>query len=373
MTASACLQADVVVLGGGPAGSTFALNLAPFARVLVIDRRVAPGSRIGECLPAAAFRLLRDMGLEQAFQQHGHLACHVSRSTWGGATLVEQDAMRNLDGHGWHLDRDRFDAWLLDVAQERGAAVLRETKLAAACRTGDAWRIELERQGRPLQVEARFVVDASGRNSSFARQAGATRIAGDKLVCGWIFGTEGVDAGGASELHAEADGWWYTSPLPGGRRLLAFYTDADLPAASSAHSAEGLIARACRVPDVRRLLEAQGFRAGADHGFCAANGAALGPAYGDGWLAVGDAALAFDPLSSQGLFNALYTGLAGAAAAHGHLQGEQDALHGYRAELGRIREAYLAHLDTWYGQENRWPDSPFWRRRHAQPLLIRQA
>jgi flavin-dependent dehydrogenase len=370
VTASACLQADVVVLGGGPAGSTFALNLAPFARVLVIDRRVAPGSRIGECLPAAAFRLLRDMGLEQAFQQHGHLACHVSRSTWGGATLVEQDAMRNLDGHGWHLDRDRFDAWLLDVAQERGAAVLRETKLAAACRTGDAWRIELERQGRPLQVEARFVVDASGRNSSFARQAGATRIAGDKLVCGWIFGTEG---GGASELHAEADGWWYTSPLPGGRRLLAFYTDADLPAASSAHSAEGLIARACRVPDVRRLLEAQGFRAGADHGFCAANGAALGPAYGDGWLAVGDAALAFDPLSSQGLFNALYTGLAGAAAAHGHLQGEQDALHGYRAELGRIREAYLAHLDTWYGQENRWPDSPFWRRRHAQPLLIRQA
>jgi flavin-dependent dehydrogenase len=332
-------------------------------RVLVVDRRAAPGSRIGESLPAAAGRLLRDMGLEQAFLQQEHLPCHLTRSTWGGGGIVEQDALRNLDGHGWHLDRDRFDAWLLAVAQERGAAVLGQARLASAQRQGDGWVLALERAGRPLQVEARFVIDASGRNSSFARQCGARRLASDKLVCGWLFGTDRIEAAGVSELHAESDGWWYSSPLPGGRRLLAFYTDADLPAAAAAHGAPGLMERARSIGEVRRMLEGHGFAAGSGHGFCAANGALLEPASDGGWLAVGDAALTFDPLSSQGLFNALYTGLAGAEAAQRHLDGDNEALPGYRAELDRIRTAYTAHLHAWYGHERRWPGAPFWSRR----------
>jgi flavin-dependent dehydrogenase len=367
MAGGPCLEADVVVLGGGPAGAAFALNLAPFRRVLVVDKRAAPGSRVGESLPAAALRLLRDMQLEQAFLQQAHLPCPVSRGTWGGDAVLEQDAIRNLDGHGWHLDRDRFDAWLLQVARERGAAVLTETRLAGVRRLEDSagWRLELARAGQPLQLAAPFVVDATGRNSLFARQAGAKPAARDKLVCGWLSGTERADAGGVSELHAESDGWWYTAPLPGGRRLLAFYTDADLPSAASARDGAALLARAQGIAGLAAILAEQGFVDGTGHSFCAANSVILAPACGPDWLAVGDAALSFDPLSSQGLFNAMYTGLAGAEAAQRHLLGAPDALPGYQAELGRIKDAYIAHLDAWYRQEARWPDAPFWQRRRG--------
>jgi flavin-dependent dehydrogenase len=366
-----CIEADVVVLGAGPAGCALALNLAPFQRVLLVDKGESPGVRIGESLPAAAGRLLRDMGLHDDFVRQGHLPCHVSRSAWGGG-LFEQDAIRNLDGPGWHLDRARFDAWLLQVAQARGAALLRQTRLLAVGRPHDStqpWRLDVERMGRPLQLAARCVVDASGRNSSLAKQLGSRRIASGKLVCGWLLGRDRIDAGGASDLHVEPDGWWYTSPLPGGARLLAFYTDADLPAAAAAHSREGMLARLPGVPGLLSYLEQQGFCADRGHGFCAAHGAVLERACGAGWLAVGDAALSFDPLSAQGLFNALYTGLAGAEAAQRHLQGDQGALPGYQAQLHAIERAYASHLDACYRQEQRWPDRPFWRRRQAQRCL----
>ena len=368
MAEASCIEADVVVLGAGPAGCALTLNLAPFQRVLLVDKGAAQDVRIGESLPAAAARLLRDMGLYDDFLRQGHLPCHVSRSAWGGDALFEQDAIRNLDGHGWHLDRARFDAWLLAVAQARGAALLHQTRLLAVERTHDSapWRLDVERMGRPLQLAARCVVDASGRNSSLAKQLGSRRIASGKLVCGWLVGRDRIDAGGASDLHVEADGWWYTSPLPDGARLLAFYTDADLPAAAAAHSRAGMLARLPGVPGLLSHLDQHGFCAGGSDGFCAAHGAVLDRACGAGWLAVGDAAISFDPLSAQGLFNALYTGLAGAEAAQRHLQGDQDALPGYQQQLRSIERAYASHLDACYRQEQRWPERPFWRRRQAQ-------
>jgi len=113
-------------------------------------------------------------------------------------------------------------------------------------------------------------------------------------------------------------------------------------------------------------LAAEGFLTGDQHGFCAAHGATLNDPVGAGWLTIGDAALAFDPLSAQGVFNALYTGLAGAEAALRWLQGEAGALADYRSALAAIGNAYLRHRAAWYGEERRWPDQPFWRRR--QPL-----
>lgn len=359
------IEADVVILGAGPAGCALALNLAPFARVLLIDKGREQARQVGESLPAAAARLLRDMGLEQAFLAQGHAPCFATRSTWGSAAPFEQDALRNLDGPGWHLDRTRFDAWLCGVAAERGAATIAPARLAGVRRLGgeSGWELSLERLGKPLRVLARLLVDASGRAGSLARHVGARRAPDSKLVCGWLVG-DAPGPPGIGELHAEVEGWWYSSPLPGGRRLLAFYTDADLPAALAARSGAALLKRLSATPQLNGTALADNFGADGRHGFCAAHGAVLEQTWGENWLAVGDAALAFDPLSAQGLFNALYTGLAAAEAAHRFLAGNGGALASYGAGLLQVRRTYARHLDAWYLEERRWSGSPFWKRRH---------
>jgi 2-polyprenyl-6-methoxyphenol hydroxylase-like FAD-dependent oxidoreductase len=153
------------------------------------------------------------------------------------------------------------------------------------------------------------------------------------------------------------------APVPGGAGILSFHTDADLSAAIMVRTTDGLLARARHLPMLGELVAQPDWERG-QWGYCAAHGAWLTPAAGNGWLAAGDAALAFDPLAAQGLFNAMYLGLAAAEATDRHLAGDQTALADYGAEVSAIRQAYRTRHAAWYQLETRWPDQPFWSRRH---------
>lgn len=357
------MAVDVLIVGAGPAGCTAALNLAPTRRVMLIDRRADTPPRVGESLPSAAGRLLADMGLLAEFQAQGHGPCHGQRSFWGGPQPVERDGLRDPYGPGWHLDRARFEAWLRDVARRRGALLTIPADLGGLSREGEGWRVTLSGLGAGAgraDVTARLLIDAGGRLCPVARRLGLAPRAADRLACAWAHIPDNGRESGLTLIAADPDGWWYSAPLPAGRRILAFHGDADLPAVREAHDRAGLLARAAGVGMLAPLLPVPD--PGGPGGFTSANSAFLPVAGGRGWLACGDAAVAFDPLSSQGLFNALYTGLAAAEAADRTLSG-QDAIPDYSQHLGRVRQTYRAHLSAWYGLERRWPDRPFWARR----------
>jgi hypothetical protein len=193
---------------------------------------------------------------------------------------------------------------------------------------------------------------------------GARRIVTDRLVCAWLVGRDdGRGPRGVTETETEPDGWWYTAPLPHGRRILAFHTDADLLASGTGRQARNLLRQALQLPGLAASLRHACFDPDAPLSICAAHGCRLEPPTGSAWFAAGDAALAFDPLSSQGLLNALYTGLAVAENAERWLSGESGVSAGYATELAQIWNAYARNLAGWYSEERRWSDAEFWRRR----------
>ena len=98
-------------------------------------------------------------------------------------------------------------------------------------------------------------------------------------------------------------------------------------------------------------------------GLSAAHNCCLDPCAGPGWIAAGDASISFDPISSQGLLHALFSGLAAAEAADRCVGGEPGAFDEYRSVIAGIEHAYWRHLRHCYTAETRWTAAPFWRRR----------
>ena len=305
----------------------------------------------------AARRLLSDMGLWERFLAEGHAPWYANSAVWGSDEPAEQDFLADPDGCGWHLDRHRFDSWLREIAVARGASLLAPARVRALVWEDGRWTLDLD-GGRCLT--ARLIVDAGGRRAPIARQLGAQLRTDDRLVCGWLHG-KATSHNGVTYVEAVEDGWWYTAPLPERRRVLAFHTDSDLPAARMACDPVRLFAGALQVKALAGELA--GFTPEPNGGFVAAAGGGVEPPCGPAWLATGDAALHFDPLSSQGLLNALFSGLAAAEAADGALANRSGWRDEYRAVLDGIERHYRQRLARLYSDERRWPESPFWRRR----------
>jgi hypothetical protein len=94
----------------------------------------------------------------------------------------------------------------------------------------------------------------------------------------------------------------------------------------------------------------------------------IDPCIGSDWVAVGDAACAFDPLSSLGIGHALASGIQGARIVEERLRGSEELALAYPADVQRHLQAFLSQQQRVYAMERRWPGMPFWARRHHARL-----
>jgi flavin-dependent dehydrogenase len=357
--------ARVVIVGGGPAGASVAISLARAGLPpVLLEAQDGPRTKVGECLPPSANLLLGQLGLAGRVSRAG-LPSHGNRFLWGSPAPLERDFIFGTGGAGWQLDRRRFEEELAGAAIAAGAEWLYGRRLLGCSREGAGWKLDVM-TGRGVEtLRADFVIDASGRAARLSRMMGARRIRYDRLVgvAAYFQSDEGGDS--FTLVEAVASGWWYSAWLPGGKLIAAYMTDSDLIDRTALRDADGWRALLETAEQTRRRVAEGDRRRPAAPRVLAAHTARLSAVAGGGWLAVGDAAISHDPLASYGISAALGAGFYAAAAVVDYLGGRRAALHAYAQLIDRAFAQYLLMHHDRYLLEQRWPDAPFWRRRHA--------
>ena len=343
---------DVIVVGGGPAGSSSALALARAgARVLLFDRARFPRDKpCAEYLSPESSRVLEAMGALEACERAGaaQLAGMVVRAPSG-------DEIRGdfVAAHGWRGFRDRglalprriLDAILLDRARDSGVDVTEGERVVDLLRDahGSVCGVEtLGAHGERIAHRARLVIGADGLRSIVARRLGVqhqSRFPRRLAVVAHYRGVSGVGTHG--EMHVERDGYLGIADVGGGLANVAVV----VPIASARQGTgnpsallDGWIARhphiTPRFAGAERVSEARATGPFASRARRAwASGAAL----------VGDAADFFDPFTGEGIYAALRGGELLAPHAMTHLgAASSQAADGALADYDRARRAAFA-------------------------------
>ena len=335
---------DVCVAGGGAAGAACAALLARRGLDVAVIDRPAPAARDRrELLSPSALRLLAGLDLDLPLLRTP-AACRGVLSRWAADAPAFFDYELCDCGAGAIVSRSGFAHALLDLAVAAGASVIATRPRPGATPT-----------------PPRYLVDATGRSGRVMPHAFPRRHT-DRAVCVWTRDAPALRHADVLILDRTPNGWWYAISSSESTSDIAFVTDADcLPA-----------------PHLRpRFLEAEYREArlladdvldepsfAATHSTDARAGH-RGTMAGDGWLAVGDAAIALDPLSGNGIRVAL-EGAARAADAIERMvrAGSNDGVSVYLAWCAdTIERERHVRQEVYRSARRTSSDGVFWQRR----------
>lgn len=352
--------ADVLVIGGGPAGSTLAARLVQLGfDVALVERATFPRPRLGESLTPGVLPLLRLTGADEPVAAAGFPRLESVLVDWDGGPRERRE-----DGSpGLLVDRGRFDLLLLERARSLGARVLLPAVVAECRHDGERWRIRVDRQGGSLRVDAAFLAVASGRG----RGVGARRTpTGPRTLSlyGYWHGARGPVR---PRIEALADSWCWSVPLPDGSTNALVFVDPDRLRKGQSVDAcyHGLLGRSTVGADLAGARLAGRVRAADATPFLDAECVTAGT------IKVGDAAMSIDPISSSGVQRAVQTALSGAVVVNTLLRrpaAADGAQRFYRDSLQEASDRHRGWAAGHYAAAAATRASPFWTRRSQAGL-----
>ena len=335
---------DVVVIGGGPAGSTAAALVAEAGlSTLLIEREKFPRFHIGESLMPECYWPLQRLGVIDRMKSNAFVekksVQFVAASGRESEPFYFTDHDPRESSTSWQVERAVFDQMLFERAGELGADCYDQTRVLEVLldESGASSGVRLRTaDGQTRQISAKVVMDGSGQSSLIATKLGLREdIPGLKKAAIWSYFKNAVrdpgDNGGATiVMHTtEKDSWFWFIPLTHDVTSIGCVGDNDYMLKTGLDSESRFQLELDRCPGLQsRLVDAQRvskIHVAKEYSYVSKQHS------GPGWVLIGDAFGFLDPIYSSGVYFALTTGQWAADAV---IEGfEQDDLSA--AQLGK--------------------------------------
>lgn len=311
---------------------------------------------LGETLPPSALPLLQSLGLLSLFETHALKKTTGYHSAWGSSHVMDHNFYFNRPfQHGLKLNKVQLLLALEELQKEQ---IYQFKRLLAINEEADGVSVTID---DGTEIFAKFLVDATGRKRVVGKALDIAQKEYDQLMA---FSTH-LPRVRLSKLphgvfvESFESGWGIVSELSEQTSVMTLYTTKSHKAkpdfmnydcwSGLLEDTECLKSFLSPVEDIKVM--------GGN-----ANTTCLSSCAGNNWLAIGDAAMAFDPLSSHGITSGIYTAGQAMDAIGKRLEGDiADALSVYAERLEKIFGGYLEQKRQLYAQERRWGTSEFWQ------------
>ncbi|WDE07574.1 tryptophan 7-halogenase [Thalassomonas viridans] len=368
------VNTDVIIVGAGPAGAAAALTLLTYSdlRVTLVEQSDLNDVRVAEHVGEDIFDLLGYLKVaKSAFPAETFLPCGNQTSYWGSDEPVPGHMLFATEKHIYRLDREKFDFVLLGHVAARGGLVFSRTRCTAFAQGEDNnWQLSLKNRSQgAFKLNGRYLIDACGRKADVCRKVGVLSTRHDKLMgVGAFFHFDKTRKARQEQVMESHElGWWYCARLPDHSQVVAFFSDADIISKHKLNQAANW---------QQLLAESRHIRLGGKGGAVLSGAPWVRNASSHithsvlrkNFIAIGDAAASFDPISDMGLGFAMTSACHGAKVVQTQLTSsdrntKQAQLDGYQQEVVDHFEQYLRLRKKCYSHEHRWSGAKFWSRR----------
>lgn len=375
LASSASLTADVIVIGGGPGGSTTATMLARKGwQVLLLERERFPRDHIGESLLPASMPVLEELGVLPALQTAGFLPKWGATMVWGTDKTPWSWYFRETNRqypHTYQVWRPHFDQLLLENSRAHGVDVREGHQVVDVLfADGRAVGVQYTANGATDIARARFIVDASGQGALLGRKLQLRRwdtFFQNLAVYAYCTGAQRLPAPNTTNLFIESytHGWSWHIPLHTGWTSVGAVVDSRTGQEGLQRSGPQrfLLDQVAQAPHTTQMLREATLVYGP---FVVRDWSYMSDeVVGDGYILVGDAACFIDPLFSSGVHLALMAGVLAAAYVTTALKDpsmQEAAGRVYKELYYKEYEQFRAMAQLFYSS-NRTVESYFWEAR----------